>query len=349
MKINISKTFQRITLLFTTICLMFSSWGFRILDPESDNPFFSIFEYELDQAGFDIVQNWESNVLLEGRPTLAPLANYKVSFANKENEWIKAFSTFYANALIAIPAQQSIPGGKFMGEWEATPIENRVFISFTRDDLVKAEKIKKVLEAKGYQVFLYTESNREPFTDPKMVVYCMKTAGELLVLDTENSRYKDGVIAEAIAFAKYTYRPESEIIAENKNLEQQAKSLIDQMQVSEEFKKEITDNITHLFEENSSKTYTTEELTQELKDDYNLSLEDILKDVNINKKADYSSYVVNQGNLSAYAHNQKLHKEIDVLKNDQLLRSINFIKFFNFCPYYKVPIPICPICSKGYK
>lgn len=363
MKKQLIQISKKLGLLLLSIAIFFCSSGFKILDRDGKkNDFLWGLGDLLDDIGIDIVQDWESKVRLEGNPTLAPIANYNVSILEKETDWTKAFSNFYANALVAIENDKvTINEADFLEQWKQIPIEKRIFISFTKADLIHAEAIKVVLQEQGYQVFLYTESHRGPFTDPNVISYCMKTSGEVLVLDTHNSRTKEGVIAEALSFAKYTYRPEKDILAENEILQKQIKKEINKIKFSEKSDEEIMDRLQKYFKEQEGLSYTREEINKMMKDVFKTESNYYM---NINEaainsvKQDYSDYMLNSAGSSSYGYNKKLSESLSFLQNNPIIsilessffrKAIGVASYFAICPYYKIPLRLCPICSKGLR
>lgn len=346
---------KKLMLVVIILCPVFLS-GYKILDRSKYHYLLRLIAEELDTHQIDVIQDWASDVVLEGRPTLAPIADYKVTVLSKESEWEQAFRAKLANAVVAIEGDQPLLAASFIKEWDKTPVEHRVFISFAREDLATAEIIKSVLKKNGFKAFIYLESDGTKFESPEMIAYCMKTAGDVLVLDTENSRTKSGVITEALAYARYSYKTEMNIQAENEQLLQKLKDRITEISFpgAENY---TTDNI----KDGLRKYY--QDMGQDISDK---EINDLLKENNqenftgINT-ADYirRTYInsMENKNLTLYARNRMLNENYKMLFNTASLDLFNktsatggligFYKYFGFCPYYRIPIVLCPICSGG--
>lgn len=346
-------------ILFTKAWLlagvMFFLFGFKILDNDKSVPFFQKISEILDIYGIDIIQDWNSNVISLGRPVLAPIANYNVSVLEKESEWTSSFTNFYSNAIVALETEQPIDATTFIDNWKLFPAEKRIFISFTKDDLEHAENVKITLESNGYKVFLYTENNRLPFTSPEMIVYCMKTAGEVLVLDTEKSRFKEGVIAEALNFAKYTFKKEEVLVAENEQIKRQITNYLDNLKINFNPKDEIISNTKKYYKNKEGKTIMTQKVLMDFKKIYGIEIGKY--DYNKSFKEGKTKYLSNlfvNNDLTPYSYNKKLLEEFSTLQktsaNDffkiDYKSPFNFLSYFAFCPVYKIPIMLCPICSR---
>lgn len=89
---------------------------------------------------------------------------------------------------------------EFQQRWNAASASERVFISFSGNDVRYAEVVRAAFEAKGYVTFLYKDSSSKyPKTNSVQVgTYC-KEAGHHFIVDTANARASLGVITEALA------------------------------------------------------------------------------------------------------------------------------------------------------
>lgn len=187
--------------------------GFEILDPHSQHPLLKQIAQPLHEQGIDVVQDWKSNVSTKGRPVLAPLANYdkitRAEFSQHLTKWDYEFNRFLAaynrndiDMLLCIPAGES---GSKKEKWDRAAPEKRVFISFAREDHAIAENIRSILEKQGFEVFTFLEGLGAE-TEASMIAHYMATAKTRLVIDTEISRTKWGVLSEALANAKYKFQ-----------------------------------------------------------------------------------------------------------------------------------------------
>jgi hypothetical protein len=180
----------------------------EILDPEANHPLLRKIADDLHRNGIDVVQNWRSEVPAHTRPVVAPLANYQISLALKEERWIRDFNKGVMGAITAIKTSENVGRKSFAEKWSNTPKSQRAFISFAREDVAYARNVKAALEAQGYVAFIYI--NRQgtmPSQPPVMVGEYLRTAGTHLVVDTNTARKKPGVLAEALALAKYRRPP----------------------------------------------------------------------------------------------------------------------------------------------
>lgn len=346
MKLYVVKFGKRFVVILLAAFFSIATFGFKILDPGSYNVFLRMIAASLDSNGIDVVQDWNSNVILEGRPTLAPIANYNASVLDKQDKWMQAYISLYANAIVALDTKESVTASTFITKWNSAPTEKRIFISFTKDDLSHAERIKTVLSTFGYKVFLYTESHRAPFTSIDMIVYCMKTAGEVLVLDTENARNKAGIFAETVAFAKYSYKPTHQLIAENRLLKEQIQEAVKKTSFSLPNSEEVIGNAMKYF--NLPKKSTLAKMKNEYKIDTKIYFS---TDFIENGKQKYLDYLLNSDQLTPYAYNKKLTENLNFLNENPVINILTvgtrLLTFFGFCPYYRIPIVLCSKCSNA--
>jgi len=205
--------FLPVALLTTAFLLLagilFLSWTpTERLDPKAYHRVLTPLAPYLHVEGVDVMQNWASNARTKGKPVLAPLANYPISLAGKETSWTKELNNGAMGAVMAIESEISMDYAMFTEKWIAVPKEKRVFISFAREDLSTALKIKSVMEKRGYVAFIYIQ--KAGGTPGQTVFHAgemLRTAGIHLVLDTDIARAKAGVLAEALAYSKYIHPP----------------------------------------------------------------------------------------------------------------------------------------------
>ena len=200
--------------LSTTLCSLLavgilvstfpSSGNTKILDPTANNPLLKRIAGDLHRKGIDVVQDWNSEVPVRRRPVVAPLANYQISLVAKEEGWMNEFNKGLTGAIAAIKSSENIAHDGFAQKWSNTPKRLRVFVSFAREDAAHAQKVKTALEAQGYVAFVYiSDQAHSPAQSPAMLGEFLRTAGSHLVIDTDIARRKSGVLAEALAYAKY--------------------------------------------------------------------------------------------------------------------------------------------------
>lgn len=180
----------------------------EILDPAANHPLLRRIADDLNRDGIDVVQNWRSKVPVHERPVVAPLANYQISLALREQGWIREFNKGVMGAITAIKSSAKLTDDGFAKKWSNTPKKQRVFISFAREDVAHAQTVKTALEAQGYVAFIYiNEPGRSPSQAPLVLGKLLRTAGTHLVIDTATARRKSGVLAEALALARYRRPP----------------------------------------------------------------------------------------------------------------------------------------------
>jgi hypothetical protein len=201
--------------LLLAVALLVSTFAYlgksEILDPGARHPLLRLIADDLDRNGIDVVQNWRSKVPEHARPVVAPLANYPISLTRKEQRWIRDFNKGVMGAIAAIKTREITGPDSFAAKWKSTPKSQRVFISFAREDVAHAQRVKAALDAKGYVAFIYiNQPGTDPSQPPIVVGEYLRTAGTHLVIDTDVARRKPGVLAEALAFARYrSTRPAS--------------------------------------------------------------------------------------------------------------------------------------------
>lgn len=204
--------FKRLFGLALVIFSLVLVFGFKILDPQSSNPLLRQIAQKLHDRGIDVIQDWKSNADTEGRPVLAPLANYRLPDETNgsifEQEWVNQFSDWvdayhHEDLEIILAAQDNMPGS-FRVKWDRVSTERRIFISFSREDEFVASEVRTVLEQSGYTVFTFLNGSEVELSAEK-IAYYMTTSGNRLVIDTEGARIKSGVLAESLAEAKYQF------------------------------------------------------------------------------------------------------------------------------------------------
>lgn len=100
----------------------------------------------------------------------------------------------------------------FRSAWDHAPPEQRVFISFARPNLPKANQIKEVLESDGYITFMYlNEEGKPPTYSAEFTGEMFSKAGLHLVLDTPAARMSLGVLLEKKATEKSTLQLSREL------------------------------------------------------------------------------------------------------------------------------------------
>ena len=203
--------------LTTTLCSLIAvvimvstfppSGNTKILDPTANNPLLRRIAGDLHRQGIDVIQDWNSEVPVRRRPVVAPLANYQISLVSKEEGWMSEFNKGLTGAIAAIKTSENIAHDGFAQKWSNTPKRLRVFLSFAREDVAYARNVKTALEAQGYVAFIYiSDQAHSPAQSPVMLGEFLRTAGTHLVIDTDTARRKSGVLAEALAYAKYKTR-----------------------------------------------------------------------------------------------------------------------------------------------
>ena len=209
---NFLSTSLRSVLAVVILISMFPYFGnAEILDPAANHPLLRKIADKLDRNGIDVMQDWRSEVPVSKRPVVAPLANYQISLVLKGQSWIREFHKGVMGAIAAIKSSENIAHNAFADKWNNTPKTQRVFISFAREDVAYARYVKTALEAQGYVAFIYiNDQGHSPSQTPIMLGEYLRTAGTHLVIDTDIARRKSGVLAEALAFAKYKRPPSND-------------------------------------------------------------------------------------------------------------------------------------------
>jgi hypothetical protein len=176
----------------------------EILDPAAYHPILHEIADVLDPVGIDVVQDWRSKIWASPRPIVAPLAKYPISGMLGTAEWIRDFNSGVMGALIAFKPRGKLKHDTFRKQWYDMPVEQRIFISFARADAAHAQRVRAALEAKGYSVFTYIKRTEDKLTEHSLSVgEYFSTAGAHLVIDTDEARNSQGVLAEALALVTY--------------------------------------------------------------------------------------------------------------------------------------------------
>jgi hypothetical protein len=167
----------------------------------------------LDAHGIDVVGGNIDAAPLSGRPRAALLIGVPPvpppGYATAP--WMKDFLSGATGFVAAAPrADSSAPPLKTQSEfiqfWNQTPKEQRVFISFTKQDARIAATIKATLEKKGFAAFTFLNPSvagvpMRPTYDTPVVGKFFSEAGHYLVVDTPNARGSHGVWLESSALA----------------------------------------------------------------------------------------------------------------------------------------------------
>jgi hypothetical protein len=204
------------------IILVFSSSA-RILDPQSPRRDQVLTELAdgLDRLNIDVILGATSTILSSGRPRLANLANFSTSHGRtwdhlKDDDWGHGFGEGFVGAIVAIRAEAKSgtpPDGrvcsnevriaeeeacKFLDDWVGSNLQSRVFLAFTRSDFPTAVQVMRLLEMRGYKVFLYLKDKAgPPWASPALVAEFFSQAAHRLIIDTTQSRNSEAVEFEA--------------------------------------------------------------------------------------------------------------------------------------------------------
>jgi hypothetical protein len=194
----------------------------RVLDPTSRSPERAILELiasDLDARGIDTVYgNSMDQPFQVGDIRVAPLAGFT---PNKRDwgsysrlTWASAFEKGVIGFIIAVPNRTSPINDaqttcikdiselgsdicEFVFKWLAASPDERVFISFTKEDFDHASQVKEALEKAGYTAFLFLKGqDQKPWADPGMVGEVFAQAKFRIVVDSANARGSAGVALE---------------------------------------------------------------------------------------------------------------------------------------------------------
>jgi len=205
--INISdmkKLFSAICFIMVA-CLLFAADPI-VLDKNAKNPFLRLLAPGLEKIGIDVMLDWRSKVETGLKPILAPLANYPVKFNPAKERWMDELNRGIIGGLTVIKSGKAIAEDDFLNKWNSIDKKKRVFISFAKEDVEIAKKIKAILEKKKCAVFIYLQkASGTPLQSTFRVGELIGSAGIHLVLDTETARKKSGVMAEALSYARYIH------------------------------------------------------------------------------------------------------------------------------------------------
>jgi hypothetical protein len=181
----------------------------------------------------------------------------------------------------------------------------------------------------------------------------MKSAGEVLVLDTENSRNSIGVFTEAFQFAKYTFKTTQEIIDENTALLPQVRQTLENTSFGLSNDQELINNTVKYYQKHIDSNLNRQQVLQKVRTDYGIDLTNYITESSVKAgKTAYLNYLLNNEGLTPYAINQKLTSNLRYLKESPVINilappvGMSILTNFGICPVYKIPIRLCPICSK---
>ncbi len=164
----------------------------------------------ISEKGIDVVAGSTSKWNFTGKntaPRVALLTGMPVQKGAKEDaDWIEDFKSgaigFIGGAQPASDAESpkalAANADEFFAQWDITPKEKRIFLSFTRADAEHAHKVAMALKEEGYVTFVFfREGDADPPFDPALVGNKFSEAGNFLVLDSQNARNSIGVGLEA--------------------------------------------------------------------------------------------------------------------------------------------------------
>ena len=171
----------------------------------------------LDAANIDVVASFARDFPIEKdeRPRVARLGGFPVSLDRPPSagnqDWMREFTRGAFDYIAAFRPADGIPSSSavegrleaFLEAWERAPVEERVFIAFTREDAAHALKVAEVLRAEGMVVFTYLENSQStPWARPEVVGRLFREAGQHFVIDSEGARRSSGVAFEALNYAR---------------------------------------------------------------------------------------------------------------------------------------------------
>lgn len=212
--------------LLAVVLTTFSLAGSRglVIDPDGNGPernFLLNIETAFDRVGLDVILGTASQVPTSQKARVAALKDYAPKKADwskfLQQSWEYGFGNGIVGVIVAVPRRSAppnlqhkiegcrppppreIPACEFVERWIAVPPEQRVFITFTREDFDDAQRAKKALEEPGYHVFVFLKGrHEEPWAEPALVGEVFATAGHRLAIDTMFTRGSEGVRFESL-------------------------------------------------------------------------------------------------------------------------------------------------------
>ena len=172
----------------------------------------------LNAKGIDVVAGNTANVGKPKRPRIALLSDLTTNFENivTNENWMKEFSSgitgyvagVQTNTISSIAQTED----EFLAKWQNATADKRIFLSFTKADVEKANIIAKTLQEQGYVTYVFLNTGeQEPKYDAGFSGKMFKEATHHFVLDTKKSRKSHGVIFEAwLATAMTSKTPPTE-------------------------------------------------------------------------------------------------------------------------------------------
>ncbi len=174
-------------------------------------------EPSLHEKGMDVLQNWRETesvaaynahrALQPDRAIIAPLSGYESEVLEPhtawerirndvmKHEWIRDFEKGRVGALCAV--EGTVTGDDFFARWNKGSLSQRVFISFTKNDIHFAESLKHALEWNGYVVYTFLDSDGNLKNDAAVTGRMFAEAGHHFVIETQKSAESLGVRYEA--------------------------------------------------------------------------------------------------------------------------------------------------------
>ena len=161
----------------------------------------------LAKDNVEVRLSWSGADKAPGSAVLAPLDGFPINrgLVKKTSSFGQLFEAgaFHDAALMAVGPNHTrtpLKPREFLKHWEIASPEKRVFLSFTRDDVEVAVKVRNALEAEGYFCFTYLEGvESQPWANSVQVGKFFRESGVQLVIDSPAARKSEGVQREALA------------------------------------------------------------------------------------------------------------------------------------------------------
>ena len=216
MSINLSKVKMMFKSFLITVLLLVivdnTAFGKLLGNRSQLDPVLSELVEPLNAKKIDVVAGNTSDIKKTWRPRVALLSGLATNPDEivTTEKWMKEFisgMTGYV-ASVKTKTETNTDGfvantqDEFISKWEKASPDQRVFLSFTVDDVKIAHKIEETLNGRGYVTFVFLNpKNLNPIYDASLVGKMFKEAEHRLVLDTKNARKKPGVLFEALLAA----------------------------------------------------------------------------------------------------------------------------------------------------
>lgn len=185
------------------LCFMFAQVAAENIGPQLRDTRLIEWRAALDKAGVDVRGNSNPSIS-PSRPVLMPLQRYEsqvpLNLSNSKFAALFLQGHQSESVLLAVDGETGLSLSSetaFRTRWDGAASHKRVFISFSRQDVKVAEAVQQVLNASGYDTFMYLGNRSGLQPNAVDTGNYFREARSRYVIDTENARRSHAIAVEA--------------------------------------------------------------------------------------------------------------------------------------------------------